>query len=137
MKIVLCGSMSSSKQMVKIKTELENLDHVAVLPRHAEIYASGERKMEGSAESTQNKIDGDLIRGYFEEIKNADAVLAVNIDKNGIKNYVGGNTFLEMGFAHVLGKKIFLLNPIPDMPYTDEILAMQPVVLNGDLTQIR
>ena len=44
---------------------------------------------------------------------------------------------LEMGFAHVLGKKIFLLNGIPDMHYKDEIRAMQPVVLDGDLNGIR
>ncbi len=63
--------------------------------------------------------------------------LAVNIDKKGIKNYIGGNTFLEMGFAHVLDKKIFLLNEIPDISYKDEIKAMQPIILNGDLSKIK
>jgi hypothetical protein len=59
------------------------------------------------------------------------------LDKNGIKNYIGGNTFLEMGFAHVLNQKIFLLNPIPEIPfYKTEIEAMRPVVLNGDLAKI-
>ncbi len=44
---------------------------------------------------------------------------------------------MEMGFAHVNGKKIFLLNPIPeDVPYTDEIKAMADVVINGDLIKI-
>lgn len=41
-----------------------------------------------------------------------------------------------MGFAHVLGKKIYLLNPIPEMEYTSEILFMEPAVLNGDLERI-
>lgn len=71
-------------------------------------------------------------------MQGADAVLAVNLDKHGIKNYIGGNTFLELGFAHVLNQKIFLLNPIPDMPYyKTEIVAMKPIVINGDLSQIR
>jgi predicted RNA-binding protein with PUA domain len=61
----------------------------------------------------------------------------VNIDKGGFSNYIGGNAFLEMGFAHILNKKIFLLNEIPEMIYTDEILAMQPIVLNGDLSKIK
>jgi hypothetical protein len=40
-----------------------------------------------------------------------------------------------MAFAHVLGKRIFLLNSIP-MSYTDEIRCMDPVVINGDLSGI-
>ena len=87
-------------------------------------------------ESTKNKIEHGLIRGYFKEIESADAVLIVNVEKKGIPSYIGGNSFLEMAFAHVLNKKIFLLNDIPDMIYTDEIEAMQPVALNGDFSKI-
>lgn len=41
-----------------------------------------------------------------------------------------------MGFAYVLKKKIFLLNPIPELSYSDEIKAMKPIVLDGDLKKI-
>lgn len=77
-----------------------------------------------------------MIKRYYKIIQNADAVLVLNFDKNDIKNYIGGNTFLEMGFAYVLNKPIYLLNPVPDMIYTDEIKAMQPKILNGDLGKI-
>jgi predicted RNA-binding protein with PUA domain len=87
-------------------------------------------------ESVKNKVDHDLIRDYYNEIDKGDAILVINEDLNNIKNYIGGNTFLEMGFAHVLGKKIFLLNPIPEMGYEDEIVAMKPVILEGDLNRI-
>ncbi|HOK35473.1 MAG TPA: hypothetical protein PLL80_01600 [Candidatus Pacearchaeota archaeon] len=40
--------------------------------------------------------------------KNADAILVVNIDKKGIKNYIGGNAFLEIGFTHILDKRILI-----------------------------
>lgn len=71
-------------------------------------------------------------------MQGADAVLVLNIDKHGIANYIGGNTFLEIGFAHILNQKIFLLNPIPDMPYyKTEIVAMNPIVINGDLSLIK
>ena len=64
-------------------------------------------------------------------------MLVVNLDKHGIKNYIGGNTFLEIGFAHVLYQKIFMLNPIPDiLYYKTEIEAMNPTIINGDLSQI-
>ncbi|MEK7094820.1 MAG: hypothetical protein AAB886_01805, partial [Patescibacteria group bacterium] len=66
-----------------------------------------------------------------------DAVLALNLDRKGIPNYIGGNTFLELGFAHVLDKKIYLFNPVPDIHFYDtEIIAMRPVILNGDLARI-
>jgi len=59
-------------------------------------------------------------------------------DKNGIKNYIGGNTLMEIGFAHVLNQKIFLWNPIPDIPYyKTEIEAVRPTIINGDLTLIK
>jgi hypothetical protein len=44
---------------------------------------------------------------------------------------------IELGFAYILKKKIYLLNPIPDIPYyKSEIEAVKPVILNGDLTKI-
>jgi predicted RNA-binding protein with PUA domain len=43
---------------------------------------------------------------------------------------------MEMGLALFLNKKIFLLNPIPDMPSKEEIIGVNPVILDGDLTKI-
>lgn len=137
MKIVICGSMSSTSQMVTVEKKLLQNNHEVVLPKHAKEYAENILTEETPHESTKNKIEQDLIRDYFEKIKNADAILIVNIDKKDICNYIGGNAFLEMGFAHILNKKIFLLNEIPEMIYTDEILAMQPILLNGDLSKIQ
>jgi len=136
MKIIVCGSMSASKQMVGIRNFLEERGHEVGIPKNADKYASGELAPEDSRESTKNKIEFDLIREYYLLIKNADAVLVANFDKGNVKNYVGGNSFLEAGFAHALNKKIFFLNDIPDMIYSDELRALQPVILNGDLSQI-
>ena len=132
-KIAICGSMSACKQMVEVEKDLVALGHKVVLPKNTKKYANGELKGEGSHESTKNKIDHDLLRTYFRDIENCDAVLVVNCDKNNIQNYIGGNTFLEMGFAHILNKPIYLLNPIPEILYTDEIKAMEPIVLEGNL----
>ena len=59
------------------------------------------------------KIKNDVIRDYYQKIDKSDCILVLNLTKNGIENYIGGNTFLEIGFAHVLGKKIYLYNNIP------------------------
>lgn len=129
--------MTFSKKMVEIANKLKQENHNIVLPRNARKYAEKILINETSYESTKNKIDNDLIRDYFNKIKNSDAILVVNIEKNKIKNYIGGNSFLEMGFAHILNKKIFLLSDIPEMIYTDEIKAMKPIALKGGLEKIK
>ena len=73
----------------------------------------------------------------MKKIKNSDAVLVVNLEKKEIKNYIGGNTFLEMGFALAYGKKIYLLNPVPDVSYKDEITGMLPIIINNNLRSIK
>ena len=128
--------MRLSKKMLKIKEELTKLGHFVIVPRHTEEYALLNTSEHIHNESVKNKINHDLIRQYFNEIEKNDAVLIVNDSLKNIPNYIGGNSFLEMGFAHVLNKKIYILNPIPEMSYSDEIVAMQPIILNGDITKL-
>ncbi len=132
MKITICGSMQFGKEMAEIKKKLETFGHTIVLPKDIERYASGEKSIEGKWE----KQEGDLFKNYWNEIKASDAVLVVNIAKNRIENYIGGNALIEMAYAHVLDKKIYLLNPVPEMNYKDEIEAMSPMILFGDLSKI-
>ncbi|MDP2820873.1 MAG: NUDIX domain-containing protein [bacterium] len=56
MKIVICGSMSVSKQMVEIKKFLERKGHEIVLPRNTERYASRELQSENNMENKIKKI---------------------------------------------------------------------------------
>lgn len=137
MKIVICGSMTSVKKMVEIEKELLELGWEVVLPDFTHEYAQMDGPAEIGDESVKNKVKYDLISGYYNKIAESDAVLIVNIDKNGVENYIGGNAFLEIGFAHVLNKAVFLLNEIPQVAYRDEIEAMKPVVIDGDLKAIK
>ena len=70
-----------------------------------------------------------------------DAVLVLNYDKekNGkvYKNYIGGATFLEMYDAFRFGKKIFLMNDIPEGMLFDEIEGFGPVVLKENLDLLK
>ncbi len=81
-------------------------------------------------------IEKDIISDHLRKIQESDTILVLNYDKNGIAGYVGGSSLIEMGFAHYLHRKIYLLNPIPKMSYTVEIKAMQPIVLNGDFKKL-
>ena len=133
MKISICGSMSFAQAMIEAKNTLEKMGHVVVVPANVEKHADNTINIENKRE----KMELDLIRSYFEEIKKADAILVINKDKNNISNYIGGNSLIEISFAHVLHKKIFLLNPIPKINYSDEIEAMSPIIINNDLKKIQ
>ncbi|MFA6099869.1 MAG: hypothetical protein WC750_03230 [Patescibacteria group bacterium] len=140
--IAICVSLDFTHEIVDIKQKLEELGHEVHIPPTSQVILRGEvsvddirhEKAEGVFAS--RSIKDDAIRRYWNVIKDVDAILVANYEKKGIKDYIGGNALMEMGFAHVLNKKIYLLNGIPEMGYTDEIKAMQPVVLNGDLTVI-
>lgn len=133
MKVAICGSMSFGKEMLIIKEKLEEMGHTVILPENTHAYANGTINIENKLE----KMKLDVIRKYFHEIKEVDGILVLNYTKNGIENYVGGNSLIEMAFAHVLDKKIFLLNPIPHMNYSDEIESFFPVVLNGKIEEFK
>jgi len=72
-----------------------------------------------------------------ENIEPQDAVLVLNFEKKGISNYIGGATFLEIYKAWELRKKIFFYNPLPNCSFTDELIGINPVILNGDLSLIK
>lgn len=137
MKIGIIGSMQYTEEMLAMRDKLMTLGHDAFVTDLHRAFL-GKTAEEKEEIKIWQKNNCDAIREFWKAMQGADAVLALNLDKRGIKNYIGGNTFLELGFAHVLGQKIFLLNPIPDIPfYASEIEAMKPVILNGDLSLLR
>src|SRR6266508_711727 len=107
MKIIICGSITAANEILEIKNKLEAMGHEVEIPEGVKNEQLRGRTEVNDGEKASDKIEHDLIRGYFEKIKKYDAVLVVNVDKRGVVNYIGGNTFLEMGFAHVLNKKLF------------------------------
>lgn len=78
----------------------------------------------------------EAIRNHFDKVVWSDAILVLNHSKKDISNYIGANTLLEMGLAFHYKKPIYLLNPIPEVSYKEEILGMKPVIINGDLKLI-
>jgi len=143
MKIVICASIEFTPKIKEIADILVNNGHEVDIPLTCQRIINGELTLEEFKNEKQKNGDGafrkikdDVIRLHYNKIKNSDAIFILNLEKNGIANYIGGNTFLEIGFAHILNKKVYLYNDIPDMAYTDEIIAMQPIVLNGDISKI-
>jgi hypothetical protein len=140
MKITICGSSTFRKEKVKIYDELIKMGHEPIIhPHYIEAVKKGRTdimKRVNNGEHAQLKIEYDYIKWYYTAIVNSDAILVINLLKNEIDNYIGGNVLLEMGFAYVNNKKIFLFNNIPEISYKDEIVAMQPIIIDNDLSKI-
>lgn len=137
MRIGIIGSMQLTEKMIELKNQLIELGHDAYVTSLAEPFI-GKTDDEKEKIKIDQKNNQDAIREFWHMMQGGDAVLVANFDKNGQKNYIGGNTFLEMGFAHVLDQKIFLLNPIPEIAYyKTEIEAMRPVIIDGNLNKIK
>jgi len=141
MKIVICGSSIFKEKMLEYRDLLLRLGHEPIVHPDYEAFIKGEKKeiwsqITGGEHYKVKKSQG-YIKWYYNAIYNSDAILVLNLNKNAIKNYIGGNTLMEIGFAYVNDKKIFLLNDIPEeSPYVDEIKAMVDFILDGDLNKI-
>lgn len=133
MKITLCGSMTFLAQILDVQRLLEAQGHEVLIPEPAEDF---DYQRATTEERAERKRKFDLIRRHWQKIRQSDAILVLNYDKDGIAHYIGGNSFLEMGFAHVLNKPIYLLYPLPDMPYRSEMAAMELIILDGDLRKL-
>ena len=137
MTITICGSMKFYKQMRKVKKALVKLGHRVRMPVGIEKEVPVEIKCGKKLTSiVAAKIEYDVIKKHFRNIEKSDAILVLNFDKNGVKNYIGGNTFLEIGVAFWLGKKIFLWSAVPRMDYQAELHSTQPIVLYGHLDKM-
>lgn len=145
MKIVICGSVDFSPQIAAAAEFLREKGDAVEVPRLTEKIIAGDIQYEDFLKEKAERGDGvfrqaeegSLIRRYYHLIEQADAVLIINAEKKGIAGYIGANTFLEIGFAHVLEKNIYLFNPPAKGSYDDELAEIAPIVINGNLELIK
>lgn len=136
MKIALCHSMHYAEKAKEVQDWFLSRGHEAYPSSFNEKFI-GLSDEEKEKLKLYQKYEEDAIREHWDVIKKSDNVLILNYEKHDIPGYIGGNSFLEMGFAYIQKKPIYLLNPIPKMPYYEtEIIAMKPTILSGDLSKI-
>lgn len=121
MRIVLSGSSKVKKSVFEIAKKLESNGYEVVVPREFIVH------MEKREHSMR----------HFDEIckDETDVLLAVNEPKNGIKNYIGPNTFAEIAMAFYKQKRVFVLNDLYE-PYLDELKGWGVIPLKGDLNRV-
>lgn len=136
MKIFIICSKAFYDKIKPIKEYLENNGWEVFVP-HTYLNPSKESETWQGGEESHSEFKARMFRLSEERIKSMDAVLVLNYEKNGIKNYIGGSTFLEMYEAFRNNKKIYMMNPIPEGLLFDEIDGFSPVIINSDLELIK
>ena len=133
MKIFLICSKSFYNRIPYYETTLKEMGHEITLPNS---YDAPETEAKYRGTSEHAKWKASMIKHSEEVIKGMDAVLVLNFDKNGYKNYIGGATFLEIYDAFRLSKKIYFVNELPEGILKDELIGFNGLVINGDLSKI-
>jgi len=129
MKILIICSKAFYKDIAPIKQKLEEMGHT--------IEPDAEKKSWALGEKEHSEFKARMFRMSAERIAEMDAVLTLNFDKNGKKDYIGGATFIELYEAFMKNKKIYLYNNIPEGMLFDEISGFSPIVINGDLNLVK
>lgn len=141
--IVLCASASFYREVLDIEKQLKKLGFKTIVPITARrMKRSGNFDISAHKTWFKNrndyKIKVGLMKGHFKEILKANAILMINLEKNGIQGYIGGNGLLEMGLAYHYKKPIYILNNIKDNhPLAEEIYGLGSIFLNGNMSKIR
>ena len=134
-KIFVICSKAFYGEIERIKPLLEEKGYEVFLPH---TYSNPEAESKWYSEGLEKHalMKGIMFKKSREMIRTMDAVLCLNFTKNGIDNYIGGSTFLELYEAFMEGKKIYLYNNIPEGILFDEIQGFNPIIINGDLSKV-
>ncbi len=136
MKIFIACSKHFYTRIPEIKSELEVLGHEISFPNSYDVPLM-EEEMKSKGLEAHIQWKAEMLRRDKQNIEPNDAVLVLNFQKNGQQNYIGGATFLEIYKAWEMNKKLFLYNPIPESIFRDELIGMNPLILNGNLKNIK
>lgn len=132
--------MKFAEDMVKIQKQLNEIGHTALVPLGTESHLEDKEFVEDLDNNLEWCITNDIMRRNFQQLAGCDAVLVLNYKRNGVEGYIGISALMEMGVAHYLNKKIFLMQKTPhykDARWAQEVAIMQPTILEGDLTKIK
>lgn len=130
-RIVLIGSMSAYPELLDCASALNAEGIATVVPEPEDEVVQQLSLFEFEAFKRRVSF------AHLRKIRNPRtyAVLAVNVDRHGILNYIGPNTFAEIAVAFAQSKKIFLLQNVPEA-YHDELSAWRVTSLLGRLDKL-
>jgi hypothetical protein len=127
--IVVCGSMSVLPLMHRLADWLRSVGVAAVVPE------PDDDPLGDAAAAVRCKAAAS--RKHFDTIRSGRtaAVLVVNVDRQGQRDYVGPNAFAEAAVAFAERRPVYLLQGMPSA-YRDELTALGATCLSGDLRRL-
>jgi hypothetical protein len=130
-RLVICGSMAAVPHMWSLEDEFRENDIGCVVPQ-----PDGHLWENRSIEELQ-LLKRRASMAHLRKIRDRRtvAILVVNVERHGIANYIGANTFAEIALAFFLRRHIFLYQGICD-DYAEELLAWGAIPLNGDIKRV-
>ena len=136
MKIFIICSKAFYDKIAPIQEELEKMGHQIKLP-HTYTNPQEEQQNWNLGEKKHTEFKTKMFKKSQKCIGEMDAVLVLNFDKNGQKNYIGGSTFLEVYEAFMQDKKIYFYHNLPEGMLYDELSAFSPVIINEKLELVK
>ena len=140
--ITICASVSFYKDIPAIEKQLKALRFQVKLPES--LYTMIQTKNFNTEsykpwfqDPSYYKRKTQYIKRHNKKIAESNAILVLNNEKKGVKGYIGGNVLMEMAVAFHLKKRIYIYNQIDEKsPLKEEILGVQPIIIDQDLTKI-
>jgi len=139
MKIMICGSMSFAKEMLALQKQLQEIGHSVDVPCDTDLHIEKPNFIDELDADREHLIAHNIMKQCFDLLAASDAVVFLNLPKNGIDGYIGTSSLMEMGLAYYLGKKIYLMYPHPDPNehrWAHEVASFQPTILCGDINAL-
>ncbi len=137
-KIMLVCSNSNYSYIEFAKEQLEILGFEVIFPNEYEKKENNDLK--DLDENEYKKHISDMFKLTKSKIASSNAILVLNYDEienNEIyENHIDSLTFLNMYEAFMIGKEIYLMNPILDSSISEELTNFNGKVINGDFTEI-
>ncbi len=132
-KILLCGSLSQYKEIIKVRDNLKRFGFKkVVIPESIKEIIRGKSPKNFSKELFRKRT---LL--HVKRVKISDAILVVNVKQKGINGYLGANTFWEVGQAFFNNKPVYFFYDIPRWSfYRDELETFKPIALKGNLRNL-
>ncbi|MEK7102745.1 MAG: hypothetical protein AAB870_00160 [Patescibacteria group bacterium] len=138
MKIMIVGSMAFAKEMDETKQKLETMGHSVEVPCDTYDHIADSTLRSDEIKNKEHATKNDVFRRCFDLLADSDAILALNMNQNGIRGYIGVACLMEIGLAHYLKKKIFILNRIdPTERYATDVEILGGITLNGEIQKIQ
>lgn len=122
--------MSALPVMVEVRDALQRANVPSVAPP---ADTASDAAPEETVRERKRLASLAHIRKIFD--RSTHAVLVVNIDKYGQRDYIGPNAFAEIAIAFAHGRRVYLYQGIPEQ-YADELTAWGVTPLHGDLSDV-